>query len=545
MEVSSDSIALSALSYDGPTAPYEIQVFGRSSLRQMITTISSVPVSAQEWVSGGCGATTQQVAVADALTTTGNTWNVAMTNTSTNGHGAVTLELDAVHGITAGYYQPYMNVICDHDAISGPMDTDLLAFPAYTGPSVQMINAIIANDSNISEDYLTFLNLTKSDIWDTPGPAGNYRLRWVELPFNDTAIGAIVVLPRSPENLTQELFMCSVGAGWGSSTMNVSTIVGDTLPVLSEINTQALSNIDGSGGGAGGNGGGPQNLPGGLTQQQSEDRSIEFYPPIFPERPIKVTEEWARYLNPSIEFLDTTVFRIIMEENLTSEAFSSNYYRLIQAEMTLAQMMANGLSRIGSTSQLQGIVKQVVEPDKSIGLDGNYWFAGKGNNVFQVNPVDSEDWIKFRVSTTIEGYSYNTQGTTPRLAIGVLLAYCLVAIAHILYAGISGISSTSWDSIGEVTALAMNSTPTAVLRNTCAGITELNIFKLYVRNTCAGITELNIFKLPVRFLAFRDPEGDGEHLELVFGKPDEKTLENQTIKANRVYGTMKRHDKVA
>ena len=45
----------------------------------------------------------------------------------------------------------------------------------------------------------------------------------------------------------------------------------------------------------------------------------------------------------------------------------------------------------------------------------------------------------------------------------------------------------------------MNSTPTAAFRN-----------------TCAGITELNIFKLPVRVLAFRDAEGDGEHLELVF-----------------------------
>ena len=77
----------------------------------------------------------------------------------------------------------------------------------------------------------------------------------------------------------------------------------------------------------------------------------------------------------------------------------------------------------------------------------------------------------------------------------------------------------------------MNSTPTAALRN-----------------TCAGITELNIFKLPVRVLAFRDAEGDGEHLELVFGKLEEKMLENKTIKANRVYGTMptvQAHDKVA
>ena len=131
----------------------------------------------------------------------------------------------------------------------------------------------------------------------------------------------------------------------------------------------------------------------------------------------------------------------------------------------------------------------------------------------------------------MEGYSYNTHGATPKVAICLLLIYCLIVVVHIIYAGISGVSSTCWDSISEVTALAMNSTPTVLLRN-----------------TCAGISEINIFKLPVRVLAFADAEGEGEHLELVFGNLDEKTLENRTIKPNRVYGTMpvvKSHEKVA
>lgn len=84
-------------------------------------------------------------------------------------------------------------------------------------------------------------------------------------------------------------------------------------------------------------------------------------------------------------------------------------------------------------------------------------------------------------------------------------------------------SSTCWDSIAEVTALAVNSSPSAALRN-----------------TCAGITELHIFKLPVRILAVTDEEGEGEHLELVFGKVDEGKLEKNTIKPNRTYGTMPR-----
>lgn len=64
----------------------------------------------------------------------------------------------------------------------------------------------------------------------------------------------------------------------------------------------------------------------------------------------------------------------------------------------------------------------------------------------------------------------------------------------------------------------MNSTPTKALRN-----------------TCAGITELHIFQLPVRMFARPDDEGDGEHLELVFG---DKETDGRLIKANRAYGTM-------
>ena len=84
-----------------------------------------------------------------------------------------------------------------------------------------------------------------------------------------------------------------------------------------------------------------------------------------------------------------------------------------------------------------------------------------------------------------------------------------------------GISSTAWDSIAEVTALAVNSSPTTALRN-----------------TCAGIAETSIFRTPVRILAFMDPEGEGEHLEMVFGGRNDNADGDRTIKTNRTYGTL-------
>ena len=69
--------------------------------------------------------------------------------------------------------------------------------------------------------------------------------------------------------------------------------------------------------------------------------------------------------------------------------------------------------------------------------------------------------------------------------------------------------------------MAMNSTPTTMLRN-----------------TCAGIRELHIFRLPVRVLATPDVEGESEHLELVFGDVSDERLTSGLIQTERAYGTM-------
>lgn len=451
-----------------------------------------------------------------------------MSNTSTKGYGFVLSQLDAVHSITTGYYQPHSSVYCEYDVIRGENDTDPVAFPPPPGSEVQILNTAEFNTSILPGYAFVFPNITRSQILETPGRRGEIRLSWVKLPqdpFNGTAIGAIVLLPQpSSTNTTQEMLICNIGAGWGLSTVNTSTVGGGATTVHSEIDISVLSASERD---ARNNSKYSSNLS--LAEQLTVYQTGPFFElPIFPQRPIIITEEWANYLNPTVSDLNTTVFNSLLGNSLPENAQPRNVAALTQ--MILAGMVANGLSKIGATSQLQGNAKQVVEPDGSLGLDGNYWFSGKGNNVFQVDPAQAKDWVKFRVSSTVQGYAYNTHKSTSKVAISFLLAYCVVAIAHILYSGISGISSTCWDSIAEVTALAVNTTPTRALRN-----------------TCAGITEMNIFKLPVRVLAMRDAEGDGEHLELVFGNVDEKTIESRTIKANRVYGTMpsvKPHTKI-
>ena len=92
---------------------------------------------------------------------------------------------------------------------------------------------------------------------------------------------------------------------------------------------------------------------------------------------------------------------------------------------------------------------------------------------------------------------------------------------YLTYVMTLGVSSNCWDTIAEVTALAVNSTLTAA-----------------PRTTCAGISELHIFKIPVRMLVSKDAEGEGEHLELVFGNLDEGKAKEITIVANRIDETL-------
>ena len=485
-------------------SPTAVQVTGASSLRQLRIT--------REETDFGPGydtvtvlATTQQAAVADALSTTGMLWTLALDNVTTRGHGSVQGQLDAVHSITTAYYQPYTLTSCEHDTIFGHEDSNPVAFPPPPGSSPQMLNTNEFNDSILSTHAFTYPGITRSQILDTPGSPGNYRLRWVELPqnpFNGTAIGAVVLLPRTLDNATQDVLVCNLGAGWGTSKINMSTFAAESQTVLSEV---GLSFRDLT----------PGYSAGPFSEEYAIGNRGWFSLPLFPQRPIIVTEDWAQYLNPSVSDSNTTVFHRLMTSQLLRPGPA------ISARIILAGLLANGLARIGSTSQLQGALKTAVQADGSEGLDGDHWFSGKGN-AFIVDPVESADWVKLRVHSIYEGYAYNTTGATPKVAICFLLAYCIFALAHILYAGITDISSTCWDSIDEVTALAINSTPSVLLRN-----------------TYAGITELHIYKIPVRVLALRDKEdNDGEHLELVFGNLDEKSIQHQVIKENGVYGTM-------
>lgn len=460
--------------------------------------------------------TTQQAVVADALANTGALWFLSLTNVTANaGHGnALSDQSDATHAIAENYSQPYSTAVCVPDRISSVPDAKYVALPILPNDNQRdLANGNLTYQGHQSMDVAETIkhpDLFYHQLLETPGNTSVYRLRWIELRedlFKGSSIGAAILLPRAEDDSDQDLILCNVAAGWGSSSLKVHSRNGGIGPVDDRIHKGNFSDTTDI----------PINLthiPPAQTGKEIDDW-FTFEYPVFPQQVINISESWAQYLDPAVRGLNTNLIDILMQQQILPGT------EHILAANILPILTVNGLARTSWDSLEQGDVKS-VGPNGNDGLDGNYWLSGKGG-VFNVDPAESKDWVTFRVQSTLQGYAYNTLTVPPRIAIAILTAYCLLVIGHTLYSGIAGISSNCWDTIAEVTALAMNSTPTAALRN-----------------TCAGITELHIFKLPVRILVSKDVEGEGEHLELVFGRVDDGKMEERTIKANRTYGTLPR-----
>lgn len=52
--------------------------------------------------------------------------------------------------------------------------------------------------------------------------------------------------------------------------------------------------------------------------------------------------------------------------------------------------------------------------------------------MFTVDPEKGKDWVNMRVDSTINGYAYNTCSSTVKVAIAFLMAYCIIALGHIV-----------------------------------------------------------------------------------------------------------------
>lgn len=477
-------------------APLSVPLTGQSSFRQLVIQQHEYHDKSPMYGQHVSHSTTQQGAIVDALTTISTLWITGFQMTKS----AFNDRRDVAQTIISGYHQLYTFVYCTSDVIDGESYERPVAFPVSPGSSPEILSGINVTNSMVRVQAIIHPGVTRSQLLATRGPRHGYRIKWVELQqdlFNGTTIGAVVLLPSG--NSTQDILVCNLSAGWGNSTLNISypASTSGTAVITSSVHNPSSSLMR------------TKNYMEASANSIGYSKLLEFLQGL-----IKITEAWANYLVPINPDTNVSIFDTLM---LGSRAQGDH---LVLAQTLLAGLLTNGLSCLGFKSQLQGTLRTIQDPEHNYTIpDSSYWLRGKGD-IFTVDSTLSKDWVKLRVDTTVEGYAFTMLNRASHITAAILVVCCVFTSLHIVYSVFSGTSSSSWDSIVEVTALAMNSTPTEKLRN-----------------TCAGISQLHTFKLPVRILAFSD-YGQDNHLELVFGNIDRRVAEENRIKENKTYGTM-------
>ena len=408
--------------YNSEQRPAVLFPSGKSSQRQQyVGQSNNFDAHVAPWCS-----TTQMVAAADALTITSSLWSQSLWNiTQSSNHGSpLSDQSDSTHSLDGDSFQGFTEGNCLSVAIQNTTDTNPMAFPFLNfanNPATPTIN--LTSSDNYTFPAIVHPSLSLTDVLASATHPFEYQLQWVDLPlplFNGSSIGAIIVPPQAVTSTSGEggphsLTLCNLAAGWGTTTLQKARgdTVGDST-VSSQVSKSPPIDRD-------------------LTDETSDDR-LNFYTPGYPQRLINVTQEWAQYLDPVVESTNRSVFDLLMQEHYVLQGPSSIESFNCFAAQTLVLMVTNGLARIGYESTLQGSPKTIPGTPY---IDGSYWLSGKGN-VFTVDPVESKDWVKFHVNSTLEGYAYNTQTLPPRLAIAVMTLYCIIALGHVVYSGITG-----------------------------------------------------------------------------------------------------------
>ena len=232
------------------------------------------------------------------------------------------------------------------------------------------------------------------------------------------------------------------------------------------------------------------------------------YDPINTFPHISIDPAWAVFLNPRIAPDNSTAFQHMMKvAGLSKNSFSILFQKgspdllACSIESALSLLVVNGLARrdfgnnfsgslLGDTSGKALIdYKDLPPTDDTVGslscqewcgqiLPSGGWTMGYGNNAFNISKSQKAGSTKFTMKVEAQGYAYNSRGSAVKFAIFAMLLYSAIALSQWMYTVCwSKETSSSWDSVSELVALAMRSDCSEHFVNTGAGIDNSAIFK--------------------------------------------------------------------
>jgi hypothetical protein len=188
------------------------------------------------------------------------------------------------------------------------------------------------------------------------------------------------------------------------------------------------------------------------------------------QKPIQIDVNWARSQNnildplfaghsnnSNMDLLGGHCAAKVLRKQVQGESGNWNFGALEATvsclEFALSIFVTDGLARI------QALVP--VEVTEGKGLYSNFTTMDLRTSVLYTEIPVREEYF---------GYGYNMRGPLIKLAFVALLLHSLLAIVHIVIILRSKKSSTSWNRIGDLVTLALNSNPSSRLTNTGGGV---------------------------------------------------------------------------
>lgn len=438
--------------------PQALQMSGRSSLRQFIlrTRNARSAASALLWANSFTLASVSPSIVSDALITLERYWINAAANADI---GNFRFRQDVMFSTDA--LQPLVLTRCQRKVyVLG--DAIDLAFPNFH--NVTLSNGVgsaaqYGSVANFGELFYFDNGTINASIKKLLAASNRPSLYWTDnadiLQGTNSSLAVVATVPESDADMSA-YYACSIDSRFANVTLKASR---DSI-------THVLGAPDGY------------------------DDYGTFQPA---NRPVKISAEWAEYLNPVISAFDEkndTVFSTLASTAglWTSEGTTDPEWFPIIVENILATLVANGIGRTNFNQTIQGNLVGLDDPSDPWSL--GEWVRqilpksgrlGYGGSAFDISETDKKNSPQFVLKVHILGYAYSPKGKTQVAAMTVLSIYVLLVLCHIGYSAVTGWYSSSWGSPSELTALAMNSDPTSKLENTGGGIETIGVFKENVK----------------------------------------------------------------
>jgi hypothetical protein len=395
--------------------------------------------------------------------------------------------------------QAYVSVVCELNSILNENDTRPIQFPntyvAGCGGDQNFCDAPYGQGYLNTGGVTNYTAITRKQIWRQAMEDPQGRIIWVEgikvsSPVPGTALGAIVVQPELCR--TDHPFLttsaCVVGARWANTTSQ--------LQETRDINSDSV----------------------GAIQNPLSPQSLSTLP-LWSEPSLAISKAWAESLNTLTGVQNRTVADNLLRwmpvtDNIcpTNGSYTTSEETLqfvptrpFMHERLLASLIANGMSHAAGATQIWTPFSDTYSSHDWIKM---------GSEADDDNVHRNPPGIVLAFHGHLSGYAWSLDGIPIKLALAILLLYCVYTIPYVLYTFITGRSSMSWRSISELTALAINSTPTKELKRTSAGIKQTDTFR--------------------KLINVREVE-ENDRLELVFKEDEEKRGPYRRVAVGRGY----------